>query len=192
MTHFKRYSILSLAAAALSFSLAPDARAQSPAGAIITLVMPAGSFGSDRFTDLMVNSLAGARGFCGALGKAYQVDCLAERISNLSNQIPSDTDYGEVKQILNQTAQDMNRLARANRDVTLPRQNASTSGQSTTRPLTPVSEDRLAEISQQAAAILERTETLLLRTPDEDSGKKLHYTRIAQAIGSNKTLLRSA
>ena len=95
---------------------------------------------------------------------------------------------------MNQTSQDMANLARRNRDSSKPRQNVSTGGsspQATTRPLTAVRADSQASVNQQAEAILQNTETLLLRTPDDDTGKKLHYTRIAEAIGSNKTLLRS-
>ena len=195
MPKYNRVPILTLAAVSLVAPLPQMASAQAPVGALVTLVMPAGQFGSEQFTDLLVGSLGAARNFCGALEKSYQADCLAERIGNLADEIPADSDYGEIREVLEETSREISQLARANRDPALPRQNASSGGstpQATTRPLTPVSADQLASVNQQAAAILERTETLLLRSPDDESGKKLHYTRIAQAIGSNKTLLRSA
>ena len=164
------------------------------AGALITLVMPSGEFGSARFTDLLVNSLGAAKGFCGALDESYRADCLAERIGSLASDIPEGSDYDEVRQLLQQTSRDIASVARSNRDASKPRQRASTGGsapQTSSRPLTPVTQASLASVNQQATAILERSETILLRTPDDDSGKRLHYTRIAEAIGSNKTLLRS-
>jgi hypothetical protein len=185
----KRIAITTFTTLALAVPLPATLHAQ--AGALITLVMPAGQFGSDKFTDLLVNSLGAAKGFCGALDQAYRVDCLADQIDQLAKDIPADSDYAEMRGILEQTSKDMQSLARANRDAAKPRQRASAGGSGTSRPLTPVRDASLASINQQATAILERTETLLLRTPDDDTGKKLHYTRIAEAIGSNKTLLRS-
>lgn len=192
MTISKRITVSTLTALALAMPVPTLVNAQ--AGALVTLVVPAGQFGSDQFTDLLVNSLGAAKGFCGALDDSYQVDCLAERLNRLAGSIPEDSDYAEVRDLLEQSSKEMAALARSNRDTGKPRQSASTGGanaQATTRPLTPVRDSSLAEVNQQAAAILERTETLLLRTPDDDTGKKLHYTRIAEAIGSNKTLLRS-
>lgn len=161
-------------------------------GGILTFIVPAGQFGSPNFANVLVGSLAAAKRFCGALDSAYQVDCLAERIGALAEEIPPDTDYAEVRSILAKTSADMAKVANANRDRGKARANASSGSISTTRPLTPISSVSIASANQQAAAILDATETLLLRTPDDDSGKKLQYARIAEALGSNKTLLRSA
>lgn len=188
-----RLSALALTALPLS-ALPVASPAQTPAGALITLVMPAGEFGSDKFTDVIVNTLGAAQQFCGAVDQAYRVDCLAERLGNMANGIPSGTDYAEVKEILNAASRDMSSLVNANRDAARPRQNVRTAGagaQSTTRPLTPIRQTSLAQVSADAAAILDRTETILLRSPDDEGGKKQHYARIASALGSNKTLLRS-
>lgn len=194
MKPFSRFSITLMAAGAIALPLPTLVHAQAPVGGVVTFVVPAGGFGSSRFTDVIVGSLSAASKFCGALDSAYRVDCLAERIGKMAADIPEDTDYEEIKDVLNQTSQDMANLARRNRDSSKPRQNVSTGGsspQATTRPLTAVRADSQASVNQQAEAILQNTETLLLRTPDDDTGKKLHYTRIAEAIGSNKTLLRS-
>lgn len=187
-----RVTMATLAAAGLALPMSGPVTAQSPVGALVTFVMPAGDFGSKNFTDLVVNSLGAAKAFCGKLDQSYRVDCLAERIAKMSNDIPADSDYAEVKQVLDATARDISNLARANRDRTRPRQNASAGSIATARPLTPVSPAAQAAVNAQASAILDRTQTLLLRSPDDESGKKLHYTRIAAALGSNKTLLRSA
>ena len=188
-------SIATLSAGALAFPLSAPLQAQAPVGAVVTLVMPAGDFGSTKFTDLLVNTLGAARGFCGALDKSYQVDCLAERLGRMASDIPEDSDYAEVKQMLDNASREMEQLARSNRDSGKPRASASAGGslpQATTRPLTPVSAGSIASVNEQAAAILDRTQTMLLRSPDDEGGKSLHYARIADAIGSNKTLLRSA
>ena len=195
MLPFARLPALAVLSAAIAAAPLPlPVQAQTPVGTLITFVVPSGDFGSKNFTDLLVNTMGAAKAFCGKLDTAYRVDCLAERIGKLANDIPADSDYAEVRQVLNDTAREMSALARANRDRTLPRRTASVGGsapQRTTRPLIPVSPGALAAVNQQAAAILDRTQTLLLRSPDDEGGKKLHYARIAEALGSNKTLLRS-
>ena len=165
--------------------------AQTPAGTILTFIVPQGQFGSNNYTNLVTNTLAAAKKFCGALDKSYHVDCLAERIGAMADEIPADTDYAEVRSILSKASNDMAKLARANRDTSKPRASAAAGSVQTTRPLTPVTEASAASTNAQAAAILDATATLLLRTPDDESGKRATYARIADALGSNKTLLRS-
>ena len=186
--------IVALTAISVNVPFPPAALAQAPVGALVTMVIPAGEFGSKQFTDVLVTSLGAAKGFCSQLDQSYQIDCIAERLDKMASDIPKDSDYEEVKALLKSTSDEMSDVARRNRDRTRPRQKASSGGsnpQTTTRPLTPVAQASLIEASLQAAAILDRTETLLLRSPDDDSGKSLHYARIAEALGSNKTLLRS-
>ena len=190
MTPFIRYPLLGLASLALAAPLPTTVLAQGGAGTILTFIVPAGNFGSKNFTDLVVNTLGAAKQFCGVLDRAYQTDCLADRLNQMAEDIPEDSDYAEVRQVLAQASREMTDLTRRNRDRAQPRKTASAGGDST-RPLTPVAPDRLASVNAEATAILDRTQTLLLRSPDDEGGKKLHYARIAEAIGSNKTLLRS-
>ena len=194
MPFYKRLPLLALAAASVAAPIPSPVFAQAPAGTLITYVMPAGQFGSKQFTDVIVTSLGAAKSFCSQLDQSYQIDCIAERLDKMARDIPKDSDYQEVRDLLASTSKEMASVARKNRDRSQPRKAASSGGsnpQATSRPLTPVASASLLEASRQAAAILDRTETLLLRSPDDDSGKSLHYTRIAEAIGSNKTLLRS-
>lgn len=186
-----RFGLATLAAAGLALPMPAAVTAQSPVGTLLTFVMPAGDFGSKNFTDLVVNTLGAAKAFCGKLDQSYRVDCLAERIAKMSKDIPADSDYAEIKQVLDDTARDISNLARANRDRAQPRRRVSAGSIATARPLTPVSPAAQAAVNAQASAILDRTQTLLLRSPDDEGGKKLHYQRIADALGSNKTLLRS-
>ena len=48
------------------------------------------------------------------------------------------------------------------------------------------------EVNQQAAAILEEAETKLLRSAAASDRRLIAYAQMAKAVGSNKTLLRSA
>lgn len=168
--------------------------AQVPAG-VYTLVLPAGGFGSSQFTEVLSTGLASAAQFCGALDRSYRVDCLAERLQSIASEIPEDSDYDEIKGVLQDTADEMEALARSNRDRAQPRQSVSSGGANpvaTARPLTPVRPAVVDSVNEQATALLEEAETILLRAPNDQAGKRAQYARIADALGSNKALLRSA
>lgn len=188
-----------LCAALVSFVLpgVQSAYAQGVPGAVYTVVIPAGEFGSPAYTSVVVNGIAAARKFCGDLGdEAYVVDCLAERLGVIAQEIPADSDYTDVQVALKATSDKLAELARQNRDSDLPRARAARQGSAaperTTRPLTPVSRASTAQVNQQAIAILDETETLLLRSAESSSEKLAQYSRIAEAVGSNKVLLRAA
>lgn len=180
----------------LGFAVAfPSVRveAQVP-GAVYTVVVPAGQFGSPAFLSAVAGGIAAARKFCSDLGdSAYRVDCLAERLGVVADSIPEDSDYGEVSQVLRQTSADLERLARSNRDTGRGRSHATRSGtdERTTRPLTPVAPAAAASVNQRAIEILENTETVLLRSAESSAEKRNQYAQIAQAVGSNKVLLRA-
>lgn len=165
-------------------------------GAIFTVILPGGEFGSNNYTEVVTSNIAAAQQFCGDIeNESYRVDCLAERLGEISDDIPQDSDYAEVKEILKNTSDQLADLARANRDTTQPRGRATSAGENpvtTSRPLTPVTPASQPQVNAQAQAILSNTETLLLRSAEGSESKALQYSRIADAIGSSKVLLRSA
>lgn len=172
----------------------PIARAQAPGSLIYTVVVPAGDFGSAAYTSVVVGGLSSAGKFCSELGNdAYRVDCLAERYGALARAVPRNSDYGEVREVLKSASEDLASLARNNRDRTLARGRATGPGssQTTSRPLTPVDSAAMAKVNRQARAILAQTETLLLRSAEGSKSKIAQYAQIADAIGSNKVLLRA-
>ena len=140
----KNFCCSGLLVVATTLSVVPTVSfSQGGLGALYTVVVPSGEFGSPSFVEHLASSLASARAFCGELdNSAYQVDCLAERFSVVSDSIPEGSDYDEVRKLLNTASQDMAKLAQNNRDRDLPRGRASRVGgaaESTTRPLTAVS-----------------------------------------------------
>lgn len=194
MRTLTRTPLFALAVASLVLPTAPGMAQPVPGAILYTVILPAGEFGSVAYTAVVVSGLAAARKFCGALDEAYRVDCLAERFSVLSQSIPKDSDYDEVQRVLQMASNQMASLARNNRSRELPRGRATRPGstETTTRPLTPVSQATSARVNQQARAILAQTETLLLRSGAGSKSKTLQYAKIANAIGSNKVLLRTA
>lgn len=178
---------------ALATALVQPASAQVP-GAVYTVVIPAGQFGSPGAAAAVVSGIAAAKQFCSDLGdSAFRVDCLAERLAVVAETIPKDSDYSEVSEVLKQTSDDLARLARANRDTQRGKSHAvrQKTDERTTRPLTPVSAAAVQSVNQQAIAILENTETILLRSAESSTEKRNQYAKIAEAVGSNKVLLRA-
>ncbi|MBB97116.1 MAG: hypothetical protein CML68_21270 [Rhodobacteraceae bacterium] len=185
--------------ASLSLVIAPPLAAQTVPGALYTVVVPSGEFGSSAYLAHVLQGLGAARAFCAALGDStLNVDCLAERLAEIGAEVPDDTDYVEVRSVLNDTAKKLQDLARTNRDsgrarvtATQPGSEPGTIVAKTQRPLVPVRPETVAAVNSQALAILEEAETVLLRSAAAGE-QQTQYARIADALDSNKVLLRSA
>ena len=165
------------------------------ASVIYTVVIPSSRFGSSQGLEFLLGGLSSARKFCAQIDKAYVVDCLAERLGVIADQVPEGSDYTAFNEVLSDTSRKLETLARSNRDMAKPRGRAKTGGEtpiSTTRPLTPVDAQRTAEINRQARAILESAETVLLRSGGQSRESQSQYRQLAQAVGSTTVLLRSA
>lgn len=185
-------SVFSLAV--LAAATAPTISVALPVGPVYTVTLPAGEFGSAAFTAVLIGNVAAAKDFCAEIAEdAYRVDCLAERFGAIANGIPDGTDYGDVQSVLNNTSKQLAELARTNRDTALPRGKATRpNGESTTRALTPIAKASAPQVNARAVAILDETETLLLRSAQGSESKAQQYARIADAVGSTKVLIRSA
>ncbi|MES2666183.1 MAG: hypothetical protein V4712_08795 [Pseudomonadota bacterium] len=150
---------------------------------------------SNSNTNRVVRILNSGQAFCASLAdEAYAIDCLAERMEAAAAAMPETGDYADARAALLQGAARLNALAVANADPALPRATARQAGGDgirTSRPLVPVRKDKLAEVAVQAQQIVTETETLLLRSSEASSARKVHYSRISAAVGSNKVLLRS-
>lgn len=177
----------------VSMTLAPGLVSAQSTGVLFTVVVPAGGFGSSLYLRELLSSLTAARLFCQQLNdETLQVDCLSDRLEQVAQEIPEDTDYDEVRSILADTSAQLGELARANHDRARGRLRATQPGQGekgATRPLRPIAPDALAAVNAQAVDILEEAKTKLLRSADGKNRNQ--YARIAQALESNKVLLRS-
>jgi hypothetical protein len=150
---------------------------------------------SDTATAAIAGELASARNFCGGIAdRNYIVDCLASEIGALADRMAESGDYAPVREQLEQASRSLNGLAQANRAPEKPRARARRGGptpQTSARPLTPTRAEALDEVLASAATILEEVETTLLRSTQQGDERRVHFERIAEAVGSNKVLLRS-
>jgi len=194
MQNRARTPLFTTAIVAVLLSPTSGLTAPIPGGVLYTVVIPAGEFGSSAYTAVVVGGLASAYKFCAQLpDAAYRVDCLAERFGEIAKAIPKGTDYDEVRDILDSTSKQVAELARKNRDPSGQRARMKRPGSSeiTSRPLTPINPATTAQVNRQALAILESTQTRLLRSSEGSKSKAVQYAKIANAVGSNKVLLRA-
>jgi len=164
--------------------VAPTVEAETPAGDT--------SVGALTTPGAVTTQIDAATQFCARLPQsAYVVDCMAERLDAVSRAMPATGDLAEAKQSLAEASRDLAALARRNADTALPPATARVPrGTATRRALVPVNPARQAAVRSEAAAILERTETLLLRSAGRPA-TMAGYRQIAGAVGSAKVLLRS-
>lgn len=150
---------------------------------------------SDTATAAITRELAAARNFCGRIvDQDYIVDCLAAEIGDLAERMAESGDYAPVRAQIAQASRSLSDLAQANRAPEKPRVRARREGaapQLSSRPLTPTRAEALDDVLEDAANILEEVETTLLRSTQQGDERRVHFDRIAEAVGSNKVLLRS-
>jgi hypothetical protein len=151
---------------------------------------------SDAVTAEIVSQIDQAQRICEFMGDDYRVSCFAQTYRDLAEEIPGNGDYAEAKAALLDAARKLDSLARSNRDRSKPALRAKIKTRSgktvSTRPITAVPTNRVAQINRQASEIVAEAETVLLRSASSDARRAIHYQRIAAAVGSNKVLLRSS
>ena len=150
---------------------------------------------SAQATTAITQQLTAARDFCGRITDAdYVVDCLASEVEVLASQMADRGDYAPARAELEQASRSLAQLAEANRNTSKPAARARRAGtqpRTSARELTPTRSESLGSVLEQAAGILEEVETTLLRASQRAEERRVHFERIAEAVGSNKVLLRS-
>ena len=146
---------------------------------------------SQSATDQIAGRIQAAVRLCSGVGGPYRVDCLADQLASTAASLPDTGDYAEAKAAIEDAAQKLHALARANADAGAPRVTARMGDVRTSRPIIPVAPEAQAEVNVQADAILSEAATVLLRSADNSPQLQDDYIQIATAVGSTKVLLRS-
>lgn len=156
-----------------------------------------GAKGTVEMVSSIERALDSARSFCGQLkSDQYTIDCLSDQFASIAASLPRSGKMADVRQVFRQTSKKLAAVANRNRAsrAEMPRVHAAREGQlsnRTSRPLVPVRKSLQSRANAQAVAVLQEAQTQLLRSASSSASRKLHYQRIAAAIGSNKVLLRS-
>ena len=138
---------------------------------------------SDANTDNVVSKLTRGEAICRKLPSEYRADCLAKTLRD-AYQAARQPDYRSARKELQSASRALSSLVKQNAD---PEKPAIRVGNRTYRP---VRKSAAKTVNRKAAAIVQETETRLLRSATGDK-RKTHYQRIARAVGSTKTLFRS-
>jgi hypothetical protein len=146
-------------------------------------------------TASIVEDLEEAQAICQFMGDEYKIDCFARTYRELAKNIPGNGDYAEAREALLDAARKLDNITRRNLDRQKPALTARLQkggGQTvTTPPIRAVRSDRVTQLKQQAANVVQEAETVLLRSASSDATRAIHYQRIAAVVESNKVLLRS-
>ncbi|MBY6068797.1 hypothetical protein KUW17_18790 [Leisingera aquaemixtae] len=138
---------------------------------------------SSRATKAVVTTLT--RGFdrCGELPQVYKFDCFRHTYKLAAQKLDGNQAYAEAREALVLVEETLTRSVKQNLD---PGQPVKRKGLNLYRPVKPAA---VPQIKRQAESAMKQAETILLRSP---ANKQVHYARIAEAVNSNKVLLRSA
>ena len=148
--------------------------------------------------DFIVNRLRQIQRICSAVNEEYRLDCLATSYSSLTNALRNSGGDAVVLQSLEGASAKLRTLVVRNLDRTKPALRAHLTNPESgarilsTSPIQAVQTERLPAVRQQAVASLEEAETVLLRSSTRITEQSLLYQRVAEAVRSNKVLLRSA
>lgn len=138
---------------------------------------------SSRSTRAVVTTLT--RGFdrCGTLPQVYKFDCYRHTYKLAAQKLDSNQAYAEAAKALVLVEETLAQAVKKNLD---PAQKPVRKGLNFYRA---VKLAAVPQVKRQTERAMRQAETILLRSPAE---KKVHYARIAEAVNSNKVLLRSA
>lgn len=138
---------------------------------------------SNAATKSVVKTLSRGTSRCRKQPAAYRYDCYRWVYRRAANQLRTNDAYSEAQQALEQVERSLEAVIAQNRDTTQPKRRRAL------ETYTPVKPAAIPRVKRATIQALEKAETILLRSPAD---KQEHYTRIAEAINSNKVLLRSA
>lgn len=145
-------------------------------------------------TKSIVTQLNQARVVCNAVDPAYRVDCLAKELKAIADSLSGEGDYAEAAEVLEKASQDLKDQTRGIIDNSKPRLRVTlpSSPQRAPRPpLAAILPENVEAVNEAAIGILDEATTVLLRSAEQSAERAAHYQQIAQALDSNKVLLRS-
>lgn len=142
-------------------------------------------------TQQIIDEIKAGVAFCKQLvHQEYAVDCLSDRLQSVADGLSSVGEYSEVRAALEDAAQKLHALAVANASTVLGQTVARGPGsRRSSRPLTAVTAS--ANVNAQAAAIINSTELVLLRSSAGSERRRVAFEQISAVVDSTKVLLRS-
>jgi len=148
-------------------------------------------------TDKIVDTIEQAKDTCSDewIDQRYRVDCIRQTLLRAARELPDRGDYAPMKAILEDAAAKLGTIVAQNPDRSAGTVTPNVGGRPlapTLPPLRAIDPAAQEQALEQAVAVLEETETLLLRSAAGSSVRLPHYELVAQAVDSTKVLLRSS
>lgn len=140
---------------------------------------------SDDITQAIVLQLQRGTAECNSLNPAYRIDCLRQVYSRAAGAAGNRPDYASAANELRRLSRTLNGIVRENQD------RKAGSAKQGGRSYKAVAQDALRRANSQAAQAIQEASTKLLRSAGNSQKRKVHYTRIANAVNSTKKILRS-
>ena len=148
---------------------------------------------SNFVTSAIIANLAAARSECGSYDRIYRIDCLRQRMLDITRRIPQGPAYAQARQIIGRAANQLGSIQSANADTRVKKQRSRRNARlREAKVYTAIKREKLNQAMQQASRIIEEATTQLLRAGENSEKRSAHYQKIAAAVGSTKVLLRSA
>jgi len=134
-------------------------------------------------TSAVVGELGGATRECRSVGDTYAASCVARAFRKAASKATNPA-YFDARRELRKAAKELDKLVAKNADKSAPKKKGKNGSYKA------VKKESVAAVKKAAIKIITETETKLLRSSGNEI-KKVHYKRIAQAVGSTKVLFRS-
>ena len=148
-------------------------------------------------TRAVTRAIGEGRDLCSFVPSEARIGCIANQFREIADNLPRGGDYAPVRKALRDGARELEAITRANAAPATPRKRYEVvppdgGARQSSGPITEVAPDRAAAANRAAAAVIEQTQTVLLRSAQNSRERMVHYQEIATAIDSTKVLLRSA
>lgn len=131
---------------------------------------------------------------CGLLPEEYRIDCLGKGYSFLARTAPDSPDYQAIREELARAGRRLQTIAKRYRDKAKPKRNlpkTSNTASSYAWESVPVKIRKLEDATSEATSVIEESQTRLLRSAENSSRRRIHYSRVSRSLGASRRILRS-
>lgn len=141
--------------------------------------------------DRVVARVNQANAYCAWLGDNWVADCLADQYDQIARGLPRTDDWNPVRRVMAEAAVAMSDVARRNAAPGVRPARPDEAGRPTPNGSGRALQRTAARAVPLAARIVAETETRLLRSVSGSDQRAAAFRRVAAAVGSGRTLLRS-
>lgn len=147
---------------------------------------------SDSATNATVRLIGEVEQVCRSVAPEYRISCLGDGFKWVAKTMPNRPDYRAARSQISKLGSRLQTIAKQNRDRAAPT-GTTTQGREwkARKKFTPVEKSKLRSANAAATAAIQEAETRLLRAGENSEKRRVHYQRIAAAVGSTKRILRS-